>query len=134
MTEDSPRQAWLMRGTSKTHSLMFALSVVVEPDGDLFSATVTNMDQQMAAIGRDEDEAFNNALTLFRATVDDCLRDGFSVQYATGQKPLTFNVPVFDAPKFFHLLEQQIHAEPDLDEEDWLALTGHDVMSDHHAD
>lgn len=99
---------WLMRELNDKQSMMFSIAVRVEREGDFFAATILNMEEHLAATGRDEGEALANARLLFRATVDDAFARGISIQFSTAQAPITIDLPVWMAPKFFHILEQKM--------------------------
>jgi hypothetical protein len=124
------RQLWLMRGIGEKQSLMFSVAVRVEREGDFFAACILNMEDQMAATGRDEDEAFENARLLFTATVDDAIKAGASIQYATGQDAITLDLPIWMAPKFFHLLEQKL-MENDTEVPQWISIPASEQEAAH---
>ncbi|HEY0875585.1 MAG TPA: hypothetical protein VGD94_19060 [Vicinamibacterales bacterium] len=114
------KRLWLMRGIGEKKSLMFSVAVRVEPEDGLYAAWVINMEEQMAAMGETEEEAVANAQMLFMATVDDALRRGVSIQYVTGQEAIALDLPIWMAPKFFHMLEQKL-MEDDTDIQ-WVSI------------
>jgi hypothetical protein len=110
---------------------MFSVAVQIERENELFAATVANMEDQMAATGRDEDEALTNARLLFMATVDDALERGASIQFATGQEAVTLELPVWMAPKFFHLLEQKLMEGEEDEYDKWVSIVAAPAVSAH---
>jgi hypothetical protein len=130
--EKTYEQTWMMRGLDDKRSLVFSIVVSVESEGELFAATVMAMEDQMAAYGRTEEEAADNARLLFKATVDDALARNASISHATGQHAITMEIPISDAPKFFHFLERRMLAD-EAQLEDWIAIS---VVQSHgaHAD
>lgn len=121
MTNRTTRQLWCMRALGEKQSLMFSLRVCAEPEDDFFAAFVVGMEDHMAASGRTTDEAIANAIILFRATVDDAIKNGMSVNFATGQTPVTLDIPIWMAPKFFHLLERKLMND-ETDIEQWWSI------------
>lgn len=129
------RQLWLMRGISAKQSLMFSVAVEVEREGDYFAAALCKMQDHMAATGRDLDEAIQNARLLFMATVDDAMEKGLSIEYATGQAPVTLDLPVWMAHKFFHSLEQALSkADAEDDDEPWRFIPADEIGALQAAD
>lgn len=130
-----PRRAgiWMLREFAQGQSFLFAVKMTVEEDGpDLFAATVAGMEDQMAAMGRTVDEAVQNARFLFMATVDDAIAKGISIEFATENQPITLNISLKDAPKFFHLLESKL---AELESQDnWLRLPQQPVLQEQHTD
>ena len=98
---------WLVRGIDENRSLIFPVHVTVEEDEpNLFGATIPGLEDHMAAMGRTPDEAEQNAVELFQATVDDALAKDTSVSFAIGsQQYMTADFPVIKADAFF----RQIH-------------------------
>lgn len=116
-------QIWLMRGISERKSLMFSLATRTEAEGDgLYAAEIAGMEDQLAASGRTPEEALENARLLFMATADDALRKGASISFATGQQAIALDIPIWQAPKFFHLLESKLNEQADVEEHAWLQI------------
>lgn len=119
------RQIWLMRGIGEKKSLMFSLSLAIEQEGEYFAASISGMDDQMAATGRTTEEALHSARLLFMMTVEDALAEHRSISYATGQEPITLDLPLSEAPKFFHLLTREL-MKRETEIPDWLAISTSD--------
>lgn len=123
-----------MRRMTDRQSFMFSLSISLEAEDGLTTAEILNMEDQLAVSGRTEDEAVENARRLFMATVDDAMARGASIQFSTGQQPIALDIPIWQAPRFFHILEAHLNQEADEEDQEWLNIPLAQIFKPQHAE